>query len=324
MFYVQLLIILSVVFVLISTIIMIMSSLPKYKQSPDSGIWDSHPVITVFEATCLAWFTLEYIARVFAAHHRLKFVIAPLNIIDLIGVFPYYLDLALNLIGHSTHTTKTLSRIGPVFKILRILRILRVLKFARYSRGFTALGYTLVNTSHELGLLFMLLSTGVLLFASLAYFAEYDPNVVAFSTIVESCWWAIVTMTTVGYGDVAPKTTIGKLVGAMCVVSGVLFLALPIPIIANRFEEFYRDRHHFSKDITSDRYRHILRDPGLITRGLNSEKVPTFSKMLSRRPNTYKCCFKKATPDTDHSISDESLRDAIRIASVHGKPSYEA
>jgi ABC-type phosphate transport system permease subunit len=99
---------------------------------------------------------------------------------------------------------------------------------------------TIKTSLHELGMFFFFLLIAMVIFSSAAYYAEADQRETHFSSIPGAFWWAIVTMTTVGYGDITPVGVWGKLVGTLCVIAGVLTIALPVPVVVANFNNFYR------------------------------------------------------------------------------------
>ena len=133
-----------------------------------------------------------------------------------------------------------------ILQVFRIFKLARVLKLARHSPGLQAIVYTLKESYKELGLLIFLVSISGFIFASLCYFIEIEEDS-GFTSIPTAFYWVVVTMTTVGYGDIFPVTGLGKLVGTMCAISGVLVLSLPIPIIAGNFEIFHKSRQKKEK-----------------------------------------------------------------------------
>merc|ERR1719348_738796 len=133
-----------------------------------------------------------------------------------------------------------------ILQVFRIFKLARVLKLARHSPGLQAIVYTLRSSYKELGLLIFLVSISGFIFASLCFFIEIEEES-GFTSIPTAFYWVVITMTTVGYGDIFPVTGLGKLVGTLCAVSGVLVLSLPIPIIAGNFETFHKNMQKKNK-----------------------------------------------------------------------------
>ena len=103
------------------------------------------------------------------------------------------------------------------------------------------------NSYKELGLLVLFISIAGLLFSSLCYFIEREEEKTKYTSIPNAFYWVVITMTTVGYGDMAPTTGLGKLIGTLCAISGVLVMSLPIPIITENFEKFYKEQNKKEK-----------------------------------------------------------------------------
>lgn len=192
----------------------------------------------VVETICICWFSLELLVRLLASPSKTAFFRNAMNLIDLVAIAPYFVALGTELARQGGVGQPAMSL--AILRVIRLVRVFRVFKLSRHSTGLQILGQTLRASMRELGLLIFFLLIGVVLFSSAVYFAEAEDAATSFTSIPQAFWWAVVTMTTVGYGDMAPVTVGGKLVGSLCAIAGVLTISLPVPVIVSNFSYFYR------------------------------------------------------------------------------------
>ncbi|KAE9414948.1 hypothetical protein Angca_009215 [Angiostrongylus cantonensis] len=261
---------LSVLFVFCSVIGLILGSMPEFQEDPSnaSAYHSMHvktnemerlhkflPAVTqndefpnfvykptdtpnfiliVLEYVCIGWFTFEYVIRLLIYPKKMEFFRKTLNIIDLLTILPFYLELCLPFFGIESRF-KEFTGAMLVIRILRVLRMARVFKLARYSRSLQTFGQTLKSSITELSMLSMFLLTGIIFFSTIMYYLEKDEPHTDFYSIPAACWWCVVTMATVGYGDAKPVTAFGKMMATATSICGILVLAFPISMIVEKF-----------------------------------------------------------------------------------------
>ena len=193
----------------------------------------------IFEIASVAVFTAEYLLRLWVSverqpaayrrpvRDRLAYMATPLAIIDLLAILPFYLAAFT----------------GLDLRFLRIFRLVRLLKLVRYSPAMASLARVVYEERRALLAALLIMSGLLFLAASAIYFVEGDDQPDKYGNIPLSLWWALVTFTTVGYGDVVPMTVEGRLVGAVVMIFGLAFYAIPIGIIASAFSsEIHRQQ----------------------------------------------------------------------------------
>lgn len=177
-----------------------------------------------------SWFTLEFLIRLFASPNKCQFLTGLLNVVDLVAVLPFYITLALDSSKSNSVT---------VLRVLRIIRVFRMFKLSRYSRSLQVIGYCVRESIRELGLLVLCLFLSVVVSSSLLYYAELGHKGTYFTSVPETFWFSIQTITTIGYGDMVPKTALGKLLSAVCALFGAITLALPVLTFVSNFNKLY-------------------------------------------------------------------------------------
>ena len=209
---------------------MIFESVPEYSDRYED-------IFNLIEYVAVAAFTLEYALRVWCAPEhtlyarrsptaaRLAFIASGWALIDLAAFLPFYLSFYFS----------------ADLRVFLMLRLLRFFKFARYSPGIRTL-LAVIEAERKALLAWLIILFGAVLFFSTAmHIAEHEAQPEKFGTIPDAMWWAIETVTTVGYGEVIPLTLAGKLIASFAMVTGFLLLGLPVGILATAFaEEIHR------------------------------------------------------------------------------------
>ena len=191
-------------------------------------------------------FTIEYLARIWAcvdkekyrnsgdSHFkmRLKYVTSPLALIDLLAILPSYLMLFVSF----------------DLRFLRVIRLMRVFKLTRYSRAMQLLLQSFKEEASSLGAAFFIMAIVLILASCGIYLIEHDVQPDKFGSIPESMWWAMATLTTVGYGDVVPITPLGRFFGGLITVLSMGMVAIPTGLLASSFSEQLRKRRTLFED----------------------------------------------------------------------------
>ncbi|MEF3367014.1 cyclic nucleotide-gated ion channel [Methylocystis sp. 9N] len=216
--------------VMLSVGAVILESVPEYEERY-KALFDA------VEYVAVAAFTLEYALRIWCAPEhalyahrsptaaRLAFLQSPSALIDLAAVLPFYLSFYFS----------------PDLRVFLLLRLLRFFKFARYSPGIRTLLAVIEAERKALFAWLIILFGAVLFYSTAMYVAEREAQPEKLGTIPNAMWWAIETVTTVGYGEVTPLTLAGKMIASFAMVTGFLLLGLPVGILATAFaEEIHR------------------------------------------------------------------------------------
>ncbi|MBC7389636.1 MAG: ion transporter [Opitutaceae bacterium] len=210
----------------------------------------------IFEAFTVIVFTLEFLGRMWVADLRYpakykwqayrKFLLTPMAWIDLLAIIPFFIPFII---------TADLRHI----RILRIMRLLRVFNLSKYSQSLRLINRIVIEKKQELMATLLLFSSVLIVSATIIFWLEKDIQPDKFPSILHACWWAVITLTTIGYGDVYPMTGYGQLLGGIVGIIGVIITAIPVGIISSGFvqkmeETQYRKRISIARKKLRDAY----------------------------------------------------------------------
>jgi len=175
-----------------------------------------------FELVCIVIFSLEYLIRLYIAKSKMRFVFSFYGIIDLLAILPFYLALGFDL------------RSARVLRFLRLFRIIKLIRYnkaiRRFQNAFIMIKQELIMFSVVSLILFYLSAVGI-------YYFENSVQPEAFSSIFSSLWWSVVTLTTVGYGDIVPITIGGRIFTFIILMIGLGIIAIPSGMISSALTE---------------------------------------------------------------------------------------
>eukprot|EP01135_Chromosphaera_perkinsii_P003023 Nk52_evm5s233 gene=Nk52_evmTU5s233 len=245
---------LSMFVILVSTLSVCLETLPEFYSEDPETVWFA------LEAVCVAFFTLEYALRLYAAPFKWRFIRSILNIIDVLAFLPFYFELVVSTSGAIDFR---------FLRMIRLARVFRIFKISRHSPGLKLTVKAIVKSKDALGLLSIYLLIAVVLYSCLMYYAERgewieaqrtwinsdNGQITAFQSIFHSMWWCIATITTVGYGDDVPVTPFGKLVASLAMLSGVMIIAFPTSILGTNFMSEWQS--HLREEYTEKRKQEI-------------------------------------------------------------------
>lgn len=197
--------------IILSLISFSVDTLPSISSQHRHYLW-------LFEVISVGIFTVEYICRIIVASNKKSFIFSFFGVIDLLAILPFYLASGLDLRS---------------LRAFRLLRLIRILKFARYSAAVKRFHRAFVIVKEELQLFFVVTIIIIYLASVGIYYFENPVQPDAFSSVFSSLWWAVSTLTTVGYGDIYPITTGGKIFTFFVLFIGLGIVSIPAGIIAS-------------------------------------------------------------------------------------------
>ncbi|CAF3086325.1 unnamed protein product, partial [Rotaria sp. Silwood2] len=193
----------------------------------------------VIQAICIGFFTIEFFVRILTAPSLLNFIKTLMNWIDLIAIIPFYITLAIRLAGRRNDMNSLIYfnlRFLTIFRLARIFKFYRVFKSMK---SFRVLSTAIAESLLDFLIMIIILSVFGFLFGTVAYYAEDHSNGQPFDSIFKATYWGIITITSVGYGDIAPITPIGRIISCLCALFGAATIGMLVSVLVDRYQRIY-------------------------------------------------------------------------------------
>lgn len=208
---------------------------PKIKRLMTTS---THPVIQIIEISCLIFFSIEFMFRFAVCPWKVLLLKNITTILDLVYIIPAWIVVFVEVTHGLFWQTEDGLTLFIFIEAIEIFRVFRIFRFIKHHKGLRILYLACRNSLSELSLLLVFVAFNTTIFASFIYCAEaYSPD--QFQNAFQGMWWALITMTTVGYGDMYPQSLLGYFVGSLCALTGILMIQMPIPVIVSNFHAYY-------------------------------------------------------------------------------------
>lgn len=214
--------VLLLILICISTLLLMLETVPILNAKYHVLFYQIEFFITIL-------FTIEYLLRIFSVKDKHEYIFSPLGILDLLSIVPFYLSIFFPV-----------AHFFVIVRMLRMLRIFRIFNLADYMNDGQFIVEALKNSSRKIYIFLLFLSIFIIIIGALMYIVEGGQN--GFESIPQSIYWAVVTITTVGYGDVSPATPLGKFISILVMLAGYSIIAVPTGIVTSEVRNLSRGK----------------------------------------------------------------------------------
>lgn len=260
------------------------------------------PWITSIDMFCTIVLSAEYVIRLLVSPDRRSFLLNPLNISDLLGLLPLWIYSMINFLIHKFNFKN--SQVQTLLNVLSIFRLFRTLRFGRImmlNKQLRILFLGLFHCWRELCILASVITVSSIIFGCLVYYIELPFD--NFKDSFHGMWWAVITMTTIGYGDLYPISGGGYLVGVLCSMCGIILIALTTTVLVNNFLVTYTAVEAYERIKKSEREKSSIKDRP------NSHQLESVCSEITQKQNGVigaKKCKKKRRKKSANNLNSKN------------------